>query len=636
MMPFYPMTSLRSGYAHYLESPPSDDASIDDDNSDGGSDSVRSVPSPMDDPDLYDFDVGRSNLSDDIGDYLHVEGSSGSELRTPGSGSPTDSVPPRLVPRFRDLGLDDSELTDPADYLSHEGDGDTHETESDGELSNVSPADDDDDFEEVPNPPELPSVQEDRLKEVWPLGDASFNIFLCPITHDVMTDPVVSADGYTYERIAIARWFETSRKSPVTGQSLPHTDLAPNHSVRTLLRTLIDMTEPGRQSVGSPLRCPGALSGRSIVAPVGTLPSKVKASGLDVQACGSQVDVASRGATPILDPGSSTTASGSAGSAYTVRLNSGGGASSSVAAMACTAPASVASLQRSPPTPNNDEIAGGHGNDHHATAREPHQLPVPWCSLVNGGLGTPSVLAHPQPLRLLSQPVLQQPILSTTSGAQTRPSSSGSQYRPQPFSTALPPLRGGHTAAASASSSGDNIERTALQQRGAVVSPPLVVPPLSQRLGSAGASPSSGSGHDGRAAPRPPPFPPPSPPESSQSAAAMAIAAGAGSTRLGRPGTETQTGSGGASGSGSGSTSGCGGSSVAITGSGYENYESVSTFASERERTERIGVATSQSHAGSAIVSGATVSSVPRGSAAAKWSFAPPPQPPGQGEDRGW
>ncbi|CAK9049203.1 unnamed protein product [Durusdinium trenchii] len=53
----------------------------------------------------------------------------------------------------------------------------------------------------------------------------------------------VSADGYTYERAAIARWFETSRKSPVTGQTLPHADLVPNQSVRTLLKTIIDMTE---------------------------------------------------------------------------------------------------------------------------------------------------------------------------------------------------------------------------------------------------------------------------------------------------------------------------------------------------------------------------------------------------------
>jgi len=49
-----------------------------------------------------------------------------------------------------------------------------------------------------------------------------------------------------YERSAICRWFERSRKSPVTGQALPSTELVPNHSVRTLLKTLIDMSTAGR------------------------------------------------------------------------------------------------------------------------------------------------------------------------------------------------------------------------------------------------------------------------------------------------------------------------------------------------------------------------------------------------------
>ena len=31
-------------------------------------------------------------------------------------------------------------------------------------------------------------------------------MFLCPITHDVMVDPVVAADGETYERAAIEQW----------------------------------------------------------------------------------------------------------------------------------------------------------------------------------------------------------------------------------------------------------------------------------------------------------------------------------------------------------------------------------------------------------------------------------------------
>ncbi|CAJ1365257.1 unnamed protein product [Effrenium voratum] len=143
-------------------------------------------------------------------------------------------------------GLDlDSDLSEP-DFPGVETDDSQAESDSDGELSIANNVDLEDDTceSEVPLPPQLPYVAEERLQEVWPMGEAAFAIFTCPITHDVMSDPVVSADGYTYERSAIARWFETSRKSPVTGQKLPHAELVPNQSVRTLLKTLIDMTAP--------------------------------------------------------------------------------------------------------------------------------------------------------------------------------------------------------------------------------------------------------------------------------------------------------------------------------------------------------------------------------------------------------
>ena len=33
--------------------------------------------------------------------------------------------------------------------------------------------------------------------------------FLCPITQEVMTDPVLTSDGHTYERDAIEHWYVT-------------------------------------------------------------------------------------------------------------------------------------------------------------------------------------------------------------------------------------------------------------------------------------------------------------------------------------------------------------------------------------------------------------------------------------------
>ncbi|KAK6496287.1 hypothetical protein TWF481_002312 [Arthrobotrys musiformis] len=50
---------------------------------------------------------------------------------------------------------------------------------------------------------------------------------MCPITKELFQDPVVAADGHTYERRAIERWFSmtTEKKSPSTGSEIAHTKL---------------------------------------------------------------------------------------------------------------------------------------------------------------------------------------------------------------------------------------------------------------------------------------------------------------------------------------------------------------------------------------------------------------------------
>ena len=44
--------------------------------------------------------------------------------------------------------------------------------------------------------------------------------FLCPITLDIMTDPVCTCDGHTYERSAIEEHLRKSNISPKTGLPL--------------------------------------------------------------------------------------------------------------------------------------------------------------------------------------------------------------------------------------------------------------------------------------------------------------------------------------------------------------------------------------------------------------------------------
>ena len=56
--------------------------------------------------------------------------------------------------------------------------------------------------------------------------------FLCPISHEVMRDPVITSDGHTYDRASITRVFETSLLSPNTGLQLPDRRLLPNIALR--------------------------------------------------------------------------------------------------------------------------------------------------------------------------------------------------------------------------------------------------------------------------------------------------------------------------------------------------------------------------------------------------------------------
>jgi hypothetical protein len=56
--------------------------------------------------------------------------------------------------------------------------------------------------------------------------------FVCPITQELMVDPVVIADGHTYERSAIETWMQRKAASPMTGASLDCNMIFPNHTLR--------------------------------------------------------------------------------------------------------------------------------------------------------------------------------------------------------------------------------------------------------------------------------------------------------------------------------------------------------------------------------------------------------------------
>ena len=62
----------------------------------------------------------------------------------------------------------------------------------------------------------------------------------CPISMEIMRDPVMAADGHTYERADIESWFANNRTSPKTGAVLPHCSLIPNHAVKAMISDFHD------------------------------------------------------------------------------------------------------------------------------------------------------------------------------------------------------------------------------------------------------------------------------------------------------------------------------------------------------------------------------------------------------------
>ena len=68
--------------------------------------------------------------------------------------------------------------------------------------------------------------------------DADVQPYLkCPISHEIMVDPVVGEDGQTYERKELARWLHVNNISPMTGERMG-ARMVPNHAVKSMIANL--------------------------------------------------------------------------------------------------------------------------------------------------------------------------------------------------------------------------------------------------------------------------------------------------------------------------------------------------------------------------------------------------------------
>eukprot|EP00286_Rhodomonas_abbreviata_P005579 CAMPEP_0181337390 /NCGR_PEP_ID=MMETSP1101-20121128/27985_1 /TAXON_ID=46948 /ORGANISM="Rhodomonas abbreviata, Strain Caron Lab Isolate" /LENGTH=302 /DNA_ID=CAMNT_0023447865 /DNA_START=21 /DNA_END=929 /DNA_ORIENTATION=- len=91
----------------------------------------------------------------------------------------------------------------------------------------------------VEDAPSAPALAEP--KDVSPSMDQLEQTFTCSISSEVMTDPVFTADGHTYEREYIERWLINHNTSPITGAVLPNKNLVPNWQLRSQIGDFNEM-----------------------------------------------------------------------------------------------------------------------------------------------------------------------------------------------------------------------------------------------------------------------------------------------------------------------------------------------------------------------------------------------------------
>ncbi|CAF3963746.1 unnamed protein product [Rotaria magnacalcarata] len=64
----------------------------------------------------------------------------------------------------------------------------------------------------------------------------------CPITHELFCDPVIGADGHTYERKNITAWIKRNASSPITREHMDLKSLRPNYIVKKMVAEFLSLS----------------------------------------------------------------------------------------------------------------------------------------------------------------------------------------------------------------------------------------------------------------------------------------------------------------------------------------------------------------------------------------------------------
>jgi hypothetical protein len=81
--------------------------------------------------------------------------------------------------------------------------------------------------------------QDRRVTEREMAENKAPDYFVCPIGSELMTDPVMTSNGFTYEKSAIERWFEENNTDPKTNLVLEDKTLTPNVQLHQAIQAYV-------------------------------------------------------------------------------------------------------------------------------------------------------------------------------------------------------------------------------------------------------------------------------------------------------------------------------------------------------------------------------------------------------------
>eukprot|EP00439_Symbiodinium_sp_Y106_P049986 s1119_g6.t1 len=84
-------------------------------------------------------------------------------------------------------------------------------------------------------------MEASQVQEFWQkvaLQHPEMADFLCPLTGQLMKDPVTAPDGFNYESAQIRQWLEKQKVSPQTARPMA-ADLRPNDKLRTAIEKFL-------------------------------------------------------------------------------------------------------------------------------------------------------------------------------------------------------------------------------------------------------------------------------------------------------------------------------------------------------------------------------------------------------------